>query len=67
MSYYKCVNILHMLYMIIIFYTCFIWYECILYDMWHVNKLFELDYTLNPKEMRVNACDVRFVVCVPTL
>ena len=24
-------------------------------------------YTLNPQEMRVNACDVRFVVCVPTL
>ena len=24
-------------------------------------------YTLNPNVMRVNACDVRFVVCVPTL
>ena len=23
--------------------------------------------TLNPKEMRVNACDVRYMVCVPTL
>ena len=29
-----------------------------------VNYLY---YTLNPKEMRVNACDVRVVVCVPTL
>ena len=29
--------------MIIIFYICFIWYECVLYDMWHVNKLFELE------------------------
>ena len=37
-----------------------------IFDLVRDGKLLML-YTLNPKEMRVNACDVRFVVCVPTL